>query len=112
MERNLSGDLPNAESGSLASGNLSTLPILLLHVHEHCNCRCLMCDIWKKKDGKELDLQDFARHRESLLRLGVREVVLTGGEALLPRGFEELCSLLRDCGVHITLLTTGLLLSK
>jgi MoaA/NifB/PqqE/SkfB family radical SAM enzyme len=71
-----------------------------------------MCDIWKKTDGKELDLQDFARHRESLTRLGVREVVLTGGEALLHRGFEQLCSLLRDCGVRITLLTTGLLLSK
>ncbi len=71
-----------------------------------------MCDIWQRTDGKELDLENFARHKESLLRLGVREVVLTGGEALLHRGFEQLCSFLRDCGVHITLLTTGLLLLK
>lgn len=100
------------DSGSRAPESLTTLPILLLHVHEHCNCRCLMCDIWQKTDGKELDLADFARHRESLLRLGVREVVLTGGEALLHRGFETLCSLLQDCEVKVTLLTTGLLLSK
>ena len=94
------------------SEKLSTLPILLLHVHEHCNCRCLMCDIWQRTDGKELDLESFARHKESMLRLGVREVVLTGGEALLHRNFEQLCTFLRDCGVHITLLTTGLLLLK
>jgi Fe-coproporphyrin III synthase len=91
---------------------LSTLPILLLHVHEHCNCRCLMCDIWQRKDGKELDLENFHRHRESLSRLGVREVVLTGGEPLLHRGFDQICAFLRECGIHITLLTTGLLLLK
>ncbi len=96
----------------LASGAIAAMPILLLHVHEHCNCRCLMCDIWQKTDGKELDLADFARHRESLVRLGVREAVLTGGEALLHRGFEQLCAFLRECGARVTLLTTGLLLTK
>lgn len=94
------------------AGRIEAMPILLLHVHEHCNCRCLMCDIWKKTDGKQLDLEDFSRHRDSLVRLGVREVVLTGGEALLHRGFEQLCAFLRDCDVMITLLTTGLLLEK
>ncbi len=91
---------------------LSALPILLLNVHEQCNCRCMMCDIWQRKDGKELDLADFARHRESLIRLGVRQVVLTGGEPLLHHNLEGLLALLRDCGIGITLLTTGLLLSQ
>ncbi len=93
-------------------GKLASLPILILNVHEHCNCRCLMCDIWQRKDGKELDLENFARHRESLRRLDVRQVVLTGGEPLLHRNFVGLCSFLRDCGVRVTLLTTGLLLAK
>ena len=88
------------------------LPILLLSVHEHCNCRCLMCDIWKRKDGAELDLTSFARQRESLLRLGVKNVVLTGGEPLLHSQFEALCVFLKEIGIRITLLTTGLLLSK
>ena len=104
--------LQGANASAESAGRVSAMPILLLHVHEHCNCRCLMCDIWQKTDGKELDLADFARHRESITRLGVQEVVLTGGEGLLHRGFEELCAFLRDCGVRITLLTTGLLLSK
>jgi MoaA/NifB/PqqE/SkfB family radical SAM enzyme len=100
------------EDGEDRNGRLPSLPILLLNVHESCNCRCLMCDIWQRNDGKELNLADFARHRESLFRLGVRRVVLTGGEPLLHRNFESLCGFLAECGVHVTLLTTGLLLSK
>lgn len=100
-------------NGEASFGNrIVRMPILLLNVHEHCNCRCMMCDIWQRKDGKELDLVDFARHRESIVRLGVQEVVLTGGEALLHRNFDALCSFLRECGVRVTLLTTGLLLAK
>jgi MoaA/NifB/PqqE/SkfB family radical SAM enzyme len=112
MSVELSMQLREADASAEGAGQIASMPILLLHVHEHCNCRCLMCDIWQKTDGKELDLTGFARHRESIVRLGVQEVVLTGGEALLHRGFEELCAFLRDCGVRITLLTTGLLLAK
>jgi MoaA/NifB/PqqE/SkfB family radical SAM enzyme len=104
--------VPGSNGKELSGSRIVRLPILLLNVHEHCNCRCVMCDIWQRKDGKELDLADFARHRESILQLGVQEVVLTGGEALLHRNFEGLCSFLRECGVRVTLLTTGLLLAK
>jgi MoaA/NifB/PqqE/SkfB family radical SAM enzyme len=93
-------------------GRIASLPILLLNVHEHCNCRCVMCDIWQRKDGKELDLADFARHRESLFELGVRNVVLTGGEPLLHRNFTMLCDFLKECNIRVTLLTTGLLIAK
>jgi len=91
---------------------LASLPILLLNVHEHCNCRCLMCDIWQREDGKELDLVDFKRQRDSIEALGVEHIVLTGGEPLLHRNFEGLCRGLKESGVRITLLTTGLLLAK
>lgn len=91
---------------------ITSLPILILHVHEHCNCRCQMCDIWQRKDGKELDLSELSRHRESIRKLGVRQVVLTGGEPLLHRNFQGLCAMLKECGVRITLLTTGLLLAS
>jgi len=98
-------------SGSEAE-KITQLPILLLHVHENCNCRCQMCDIWQRRDGRELSAADFERHRDSLLRLGVRNVVLTGGEPLLHRDLSRLCLLIRECGARITLLTTGLLLAK
>ena len=28
---------------------VTRLPILILYPHSRCNCRCLMCDIWKKR---------------------------------------------------------------
>jgi MoaA/NifB/PqqE/SkfB family radical SAM enzyme len=71
-----------------------------------------MCDIWQRKEGGELDLGLFSRHRESLRKLGVRQVVLTGGEPLLHRNFQRLCAMLKECGVRITLLTSGLLLAS
>jgi MoaA/NifB/PqqE/SkfB family radical SAM enzyme len=101
------------DDGGSTQERLTSLPILLLHIHESCNCRCQMCDIWRRKDGKELDVADFARHRDSLLRFGVRHVVLTGGEPLLHRDLPGLCRLLREGGVQIiTLLSTGLLLER
>ena len=116
MQVSVSQQSPRAVLNSLDvdvnNQRISDLPILLLNIHEHCNCRCLMCDIWKRNDGAELDLTKFAHQRESLIRLGVKNVVLTGGEPLLHSQFEELCLSLRETGVLITLLTTGLLLSK
>ena len=102
---------PLADS-ELQDERITSLPILLLNVHEHCNCRCVMCDIWRRKEGGELDVEAFARSRDSLLQLGVRQVVLTGGEPLLHSNLASLCAVLRECGVRITLLTTGLLLQK
>ena len=105
--------LAQTQRGTESPGaDIVSLPILLLNVHEHCNCRCLMCDIWQRKDGKELDLADLERHRASILRLGVRQIVLTGGEPLLHSNLKALLEFLRQCNVSITLLTTGLLLSE
>src|ERR1700678_1652949 len=89
------------KSGEFIEERIVSMPILLLNVHVHCNCRCMMCDIWQRTDGKELDLLDFARHRDSIVRLGVRQVVLTGGEPLLHRNLEVLLRFLRECNVRI-----------
>jgi MoaA/NifB/PqqE/SkfB family radical SAM enzyme len=71
-----------------------------------------MCDIWKRKDGREFHAADLDRHRASIRTLGVKHVVLTGGEPLLNRELDAICGFFRDLGLHVTLLTTGLLLQK
>jgi MoaA/NifB/PqqE/SkfB family radical SAM enzyme len=103
---------PRLHENDLSPHRLRTLPILILNVHERCNCRCMMCDIWKRESGAELGIDELARHRESIVKLGVRQVVLTGGEPLLHSNLSAICSFLRECGVRITLLSTGLLLKK
>ena len=71
-----------------------------------------MCDIWKRKDGREFHAADLERHRESIRTLGVKHVVLTGGEPLLNRELGAICEFFHDLGLRVTLLTTGLLLQK
>jgi MoaA/NifB/PqqE/SkfB family radical SAM enzyme len=91
---------------------LTQLPVLVLHAHTSCNCRCVMCDIWKTKDSRSLSSADLRPHLESIRRLGVRWVVLSGGEPLLNGQWPQLCSTFRQEGIRVTLLTTGLLLAK
>src|SRR5215472_5183234 len=95
-----------------AGERLSKLPVLVLNVHSRCNCRCLMCDIWKREEASEITAGDLERHRESLRRLQVEWVVLSGGEPLMNRDLRGLCTFFRQFDVRITLLTTGVLLTK
>lgn len=94
------------------SGQMVRMPILLLHVHSRCNCRCSMCDIWKRDEGGELDLAELERQRQSLIDLGVEQVVFTGGEPLMHRQLGALIRFFRDLGIKLTLLSSGLLLER
>jgi MoaA/NifB/PqqE/SkfB family radical SAM enzyme len=95
-----------------AASVLASMPILVLNVHSHCNCRCIMCDIWKREKHEQVRVADLERHRVSLQKLGVRQVVLSGGEPLLHGDLRALCQFFRDENIRLTLLTTGLLLLK
>lgn len=96
-----------------ATGHLHSLPILALVVHEACNCRCVMCDIWKANaQGRELAPEALDHHVEALRRLRVQRVMLTGGEPLLHRNLWTLCDRLRAEGIALTLVTTGLLAER
>lgn len=100
---------------NLSTHHIHTLPILLLMPHSRCNCRCVMCDIWKANNNKqELTREDLIPHLKALENLKVRQFVLSGGEALLHGNIWTLCDLLRSGNpqAKITLLSTGLLLKK
>jgi MoaA/NifB/PqqE/SkfB family radical SAM enzyme len=89
------------------------MPIVVLMPHSRCNCRCVMCDIWKSNHLKrEISREQLQRHMADFDRLGVRRVVLSGGEALMHSNLWSLCELLKERGIAITLLSTGLLLKR
>ena len=95
------------------SRELTTLPILALSVHSACNCRCVMCDIWKANaERREITPEALAGHVEAMRRLHVQRVMLTGGEPLLNRNLWALCEQLEAAGIRITLITTGLLVES
>ena len=63
------------------SSQLQSLPILALSVHSACNCRCVMCDIWKANaEKREIGVDGLDRHMDSICRLRVQRVMLTGGD--------------------------------
>jgi MoaA/NifB/PqqE/SkfB family radical SAM enzyme len=91
---------------------ITRLPILILFPHSRCNCRCVMCDIWRATTRAELSAADVAGWLGEWRRLGVRRVLLSGGEALLHSHLWELCDHLRAADIGITILSTGLLLRR
>ena len=101
-----------AGASGLERQRVTHLPVLVLHVHSSCNCRCVMCDIWKTKESRTFRPADLEPHLESIRRLGVSWVVFSGGEPLLNKELPQLCSILRRENIRLTLLSTGLLLEK
>jgi Fe-coproporphyrin III synthase len=98
---------------SRVSHRLASLPILALSVHSACNCRCVMCDIWKANaEKREISLDDLDRHVDAIRKLRVQRVMLTGGEPLLHRNLWALCSRLQVLDIRVTLVTTGLLIEQ
>ncbi|MDX1383106.1 MAG: radical SAM protein [Thermoanaerobaculia bacterium] len=98
---------------SLMDHRLRSLPVAVLMPHSRCNCRCVMCDIWKANARvQELSRDELEPHVADLRALGLRWVVLSGGEPLMHANLWSLCDLLHEAGVRITLLSTGLLLAR
>src|ERR1700759_502367 len=98
---------------TLQTHTISALPVVILMPHSACNCRCVMCDIWKdNKNLKQLTENDVAGLLSALKKYGTKQVVMSGGEALLNINFFRLCELLQNVGISVTLLSTGLLMKK
>lgn len=98
---------------TLRTNRISTLPIVILMPHSACNCRCVMCDIWKDNQNlKQLSEDDVKDLLQSLKKLGTQQVLMSGGEALLHQRFFSFCEILQNAGIGITLLSTGLALKK
>ena len=98
---------------SLLTHHPFTLPVLILMPHSRCNCRCVMCDIWKANTRQqEISPEVLARHLGDMRALGVRQVVFSGGEALMHSNLWRLAAMLHEGGIGITLLSTGLLLKE
>lgn len=97
---------------NLDANYITELPILVLFPHNRCNCRCVMCDIWRIREVREIRPDDLRRHLDSFRALHVQEVVFSGGEAQLNRDLASLAQMLREEGIRCTLLTSGLLLRQ
>jgi Fe-coproporphyrin III synthase len=97
---------------TLQTHRISAMPFVILMPHSACNCRCIMCDIWKdNKNLKQLTVDDISAMLSTLKKLNTGMVVMSGGEALLNPNFFTLCKLLKNEGLKICLLSTGISLA-
>jgi Fe-coproporphyrin III synthase len=94
------------------TAQVSRLPVLVISAHNRCNCRCGMCDIWRSTESRSFTAKDLARQLPDIGTLGVEWVVFTGGEALMNPELFEMARTLRDTGIRVTVLTSGLLLRR
>lgn len=98
------------DSDALAAHEIRSLPVLVVFPHNQCNCRCVMCDIWRIREAKTLTPADLEVHLQAFRELGVQWVVFSGGEPQLNDQWSWLAGMFRTIGARVTLLTAGLLL--
>lgn len=89
---------------------ITEMPVLVLFPHNRCNCRCIMCDIWRIRQVRQITASDLQPHLDSIRQLNVRWVVFSGGEPQLNRELASLAEMFRAENIRLTLLTAGLLL--
>ncbi len=89
---------------------IRALPVVVLYPHNQCNCRCMMCDIWRIREAKQISEQDVERLLPSFRELGVHWIVFSGGEPQLNEQWSWIAKTFRSIGCRVTLLTAGLLL--
>jgi Fe-coproporphyrin III synthase len=103
---------PEAAKNSSPDAKIEHLPVLVLNIHNRCNCRCLMCDIWKTDQEQRLSVATLDALMPALRRLKTKWVVFTGGEPLMNVEAPLLGQRLRGIGMRVTLLSTGILLQR
>lgn len=91
--------------------SLRRLPLVALLLSERCNSRCITCDYWRHGRA-DLDLEAVRRLLPSLARLETEVVLISGGEPLLNPEWQEIAALLKQRGLKLWLLTSGLSLAK
>ncbi len=98
---------------TLQTHRISALPLVILMPHSACNCRCVMCDIWKgNRNLKQLTRKDVEGLLQTLRAFDTQQVLFSGGEALLNPLFFDFCELLQKENIRITLLSTGLTIKQ
>jgi MoaA/NifB/PqqE/SkfB family radical SAM enzyme len=101
---------PPTDPALLAAHQIHSLPVLVIFPHNQCNCRCLMCDIWRIRQAQEITPATLERQLSGFRKLGVSWVVFSGGEPQLNEKWSALAEMVRSAGSRVTLLTAGLLL--
>jgi MoaA/NifB/PqqE/SkfB family radical SAM enzyme len=105
------GIAAGTREGVVLDGEIRSLPLLTLYLTERCNSRCVSCDYWRHGRA-DISTDSVARLLPDLAQLGTRLILISGGEPLIHPQWVEIAQLLKDNGLDLWLLTSGLSLAK
>jgi len=82
-------------------------------ITNRCNLRCEHC-YTNANDHENTDLEDslLKRVANDIISAGIMEVTISGGEALLVKGIENIVTMLMNSGVSVLIFTNGILLKE
>ena len=89
----------------------ASLPLVTFYLTERCNSRCVTCDYWRH-GRNDATLDSVLRVLPDLRMLDTRVALLSGGEPLLNPEWPAIAGALRNAGIKVWLLTSGLSLAK
>ncbi|HKK90030.1 MAG TPA: DUF5714 domain-containing protein [Desulfobacteraceae bacterium] len=95
--------------------NLETLKECWFHITDQCNLTCRHCMFsCSPKTRTTMPWHRFSALFEEAFTLGCRTIFLTGGEPLLHRDFEKICTRILSASrdTRLVILTNGLLIKK
>ncbi len=95
----------------MAVAHLHTLPLVTLYLTDRCNSRCITCDYWRH-GRTNLTLDALHAMLPNLSALHTETVLLSGGEPLLNPEWAKIAEALKQRGLKLWLLTSGLSLAK
>ena len=81
-------------------------------ITRRCNFKCLSCRVWKDEACGELDLDKIKILSANLSKIGIKSIVITGGEPLLRKDIPEVISIFKKEGFLVRLQTNGFLLNE
>jgi len=61
-----------------------------------CNYRCIGCNVWKEQDNNELSTVEVKKGLDVLKKIGVVELVISGGDPLLRADIDEIIDYAAD----------------
>ncbi|NLF44279.1 MAG: radical SAM protein [Bacteroidales bacterium] len=95
----------------VTGGKIKYPKVLQLPITNKCNCRCVMCNIWKNKNTIEFSLDEFAKFLKDPIFKKIESVGINGGEpSLLPNLPDYVDSILTLPKLkHVNIISNGLL---
>jgi len=86
-------------------------PEVYWYLSFRCNLACAHCSVFSSPEvdtSADLDTEQALQVVEQLAELGARQVMLTGGEALLPRASLRILEALGEAGIAVSLESNGI----